>query len=273
MNEIKILNTEFERKLNEYISIENPHKRNKPIDVCDTPNALLAIGAKPLPIIINPNDVDKCLGSKTANKNKNSHDLTFDELSALPNLLANPVMIFKDPKNDNYVTVITDAFDKNGRPFVVGIELNTQEKNHDVNRIATMHGRDRAFESFIAKNGNKVQGYISRNILEGNLLAVNIKKAPNYYQSTGLQLPEKYSVFVSFDNSITHSMSSVKPLSEINKNLIFDNPAIPESHVKFNPLLKGKVDNLIEEAEKMIAIAKKELEPPPLSQNKKSGER
>lgn len=63
-------------------------KRNSPIFICETPNSLLAIGANPLPVVINPNDIDKCLAERTANKNKNSHSLSIRELSALPELLA-----------------------------------------------------------------------------------------------------------------------------------------------------------------------------------------
>ncbi|MCL2076835.1 MAG: AAA family ATPase [Oscillospiraceae bacterium] len=205
----------FSDNLNAYIL--NPQNRHSPIDVCETPNALLTIGAKPLPVVMNPNDIDKCLAGQTANKNKNSHDLTTKELGTLPELLENPAMVLKDPKTNN-ITVVTDMFDKIGNPFVIGVELNRAQDEYFVNRVATMHGRERAFESFIAKNGKKVQGFVPRMITEGNLLAINIEKAPNFLRPTGLQLPEGEE-FVSFDNSIAYSLKSVKGLSqEILKN-------------------------------------------------------
>ena len=206
---------DFPQNLGEYLS--NPKNRSNPIDVCETPNALIAIGAKPLPVVINPNDIDKCLSQRTANKNKNSHDLTVDELVSLPELLANPVFIFQeqDPSKPNYITIVTDKFDKDGNPLVIGVELNLQKDWGTVNRVSTMHGRDRAFESFIANNGNEVQGYIPRNIAEGNLLAINIEKAPNFLRPAGLQLPEGSEV-MSFDNSIPHNFSSVKSFDKNN---------------------------------------------------------
>ena len=99
---------DFKENLDGYLA--SPQNRNKPLQVGDTPNALLAIGAKQLPVVINPNDVDKCLAVRTANKNKNSHNLSVGEFMELPELLENPVMIFKDPKNPDYIAVVTDKF-------------------------------------------------------------------------------------------------------------------------------------------------------------------
>lgn len=178
---------DFSERLNEYLS--DTSKRNSPIIVCDTPNALLAIGAKPLPIVINPNDIDKCLAERTANKNKNSHSLTIGELGALPKLLAEPVLIFKEPKT-GYITIVTDRNDKEGRPLIIGVELECLQYKKKINRIASMYGRDRAIESFVAKNGKEVQGYIPRMIEMGQLLAINKEKAQIFFKSTGLQLPE-----------------------------------------------------------------------------------
>jgi len=203
----------FANNLQNYLSDpDNKKLRNNPISVCDTPNVLLAIGAKQLPVVMNPNDIDKCLASQTANKNKNTHNLTIDELNSLPELLANPVMIFKDQKT-GYITVVSDTTDKNGNPFVIGIELNSRVHNHIVNRVATMHGRERAFENFTARNGAEIQGFIPRNIAFGNLLAINKEKAPHFFRSTGLHLPEGKEI-VTFDNTITHTLENVNTSKE-----------------------------------------------------------
>ena len=189
----------FKDNLDKYLSDTN--KRNRPIDVCTTPKSLLAIGAKNLPVVMNPNDIDKCLASREANKNKNSHNLSVDELTKLPELIADPMMIFKGQK-EGYITVVTDVLDQNGNPFVVGVELDIQEKNHRVNRIASMHGRERASKNFIASNGKEVKGFIPRNIEEGNIISLNKEKATNFLRSTGLQLPEGKE-FATSENIIT----------------------------------------------------------------------
>ena len=236
-----IIKLSFIENLDNYLA--NPKNRNKPLDVCDTPNALLAIGAKQLPVVMNPTDVDKCLEGRTANKNKNSHDLSIGELMELPQLLQNPVVILKGDK-ENYITVVTDKSDKDGNLFVVGVELNSQNQWHDVNRIATMHGRERMYESFIAKNGNKVSGYVPRSIAEGKLLAINIEKAPEFLRSTGLQLPES-SKFVSYDNSITQSMNSVKSFDENifkEKSMENNNRQSVNSQPKYMDTPVGKVE-------------------------------
>jgi len=196
----------FIENLNAYIA--NPKNRHKPISVGETPNSLLAIGAKQLPMVMNPSDADKCLGTREATRHRNSHNLSVEELGSLPGLLANPVMMFKDPKT-SYITVVTDRFDKDGNPFVIGVELNLSKDWGAVNRIASIYGRERAIENFIAKNGKEVKGFIPRMIEEGNLLAVNIEKALNFLRPAGQQLPEGSEV-MSFDNSIAHSLRSVK---------------------------------------------------------------
>lgn len=203
----------FAENLDSYLS--NPRKRSNPLDVCETPNVLLAIGAEQLPVIMNPNDIDKCLSCRTSNRNKNSHDLTIEEMNSLPELLANPVMILQDPKNPNYKTVVTDTFDKDGQPFVIGIELAATMQRNTVNRVSTIYGRENAFEPFIAKStGKEVKGFIPRNIDEGNLLAVNINKAPTFFPVTQAIIAVGGENIVSFDNSIPHSMASVKPFDE-----------------------------------------------------------
>ena len=214
----------FTENLNAYIS--NPKNRHKPISVGDTPNALLAIGAKQLPVVINIREVKKCIDVMESSKNQNSHEFTKEEFSALPELLANPVMIFT--KDENNKTIITDKLDKHGKIVVIGVELNRAQDEYTVNRITTMHGRDNMTDKFIAKNGEEVEGFIPRNIADGNLLAININKAPEFLRPARLQLPEG-GKFVSFDNSITHSLKSVKCFG---KN-IFNRGEIMENEVNF----------------------------------------
>ena len=204
----------FKENLNAYIA--NPHKnRSKTLDVCATPNALLVVGAKQLPVVMNKGKVKTCLAEQAKKKNENPHALTIDEMLLLPDLIANPMLIFKETYLDNNGvekekhTIVTDMYDNRGKPIVIGLELNSKQDEYVVNRVTTMHGRDRMTGKFIAKNGKEVEGYIPRNIAEGNLIAMNIEKAPEFFRPNRLQLPEGEN-FVSFDNSITHSLRSVK---------------------------------------------------------------
>jgi hypothetical protein len=199
----------FSKNVTDYLA--NPKRdRSKPLEVGNTPNALLAIGAKQLPVVMNLNDVDKCLANKTANKNKNSHELTVAELNALPKLLANPVMMFKDPKKANYIVVVTDRLCKNGNPLIAVVELNAAGNRKTVHRVVTMYGKEAATEYFIP-----------RNIADGSLIAFNKEKAPNFLLPAGLRLPEGEKKFMSFDNSIPHTLNSVKEVDQNNFKEIF----------------------------------------------------
>jgi hypothetical protein len=208
----------FSKTLSDYISLPK-NKRNtvsKPLVVCATPLALVAIGAEPLLMTMNANDVDKCLASSSANKNKNSHELTFKELKQLPELLADPTFVFANTKNPNYLTIVSDKLDSLGRPFVIAVEMNfKQDWKNTVHRIATMYARNHALENHIAANGVEVQGYIPRMIAEGNLIAINIEKATNLLRPAGLQLPEG-KIFVTYDNIIAHPENSVNTQNQAN---------------------------------------------------------
>jgi DNA-binding cell septation regulator SpoVG len=223
------MTTPFAKNLNDYLS--NPGRRNSPIAVCDTPEALLAAGARQLPMVINPNDIDKCLGRRGAKRNKNTHGLTEEELSALPELLAEPAFIFADRERPSYIAVVSDRTDGEGRPFVIAVELEASVHNHAVNRITTMHGRERAFEPFIARNGKEVQGYVPRMIAERHLLAMDKAKATKLLRSTGLHLPEGEG-FVTLNNTLPHSQTLVKGFGKENAK---------EGNMTYEPYVPGGV--------------------------------
>jgi hypothetical protein len=248
---------DFSVNLNAYLSVKNNSGRNRPVPVCGTPNALIAlnnigISVPSFPITIKPNDIDKCLESQTANKNKNSHNLTFEELASLPNLLENPVMIFNTDKS-GYIAVVTDKFDNKGNPFVVAVELNQKSGFGAFHRVASMHGREHMFEPFIARNGNTVEGYITRNINDGNLLALNTEKAHEFFLSTGLQLPETEEQVVCFDNSIKQNLSSVNTFSInslrniLEPEILEDNMPEPKNNhpdnTQFDPTFYDNIPN------------------------------
>jgi len=54
----------------------------------------------------------------------------------------------------------------------------------------------------LRKMGNSVEGYVPRNIKNGSLIAINSKKAVDFFHSTGLQLPEGKGITTLNDNII-----------------------------------------------------------------------
>ena len=105
------------------------------------------------------------------------HSIALDELSKLPDQIANPVMLFKGSVPNSFV-VLTEMQDKSGKEVITAIHLKRYQNRMQVNRIASVYGKD------------NIVGYVNGNLKAGNLLDVDTKKAPTWFTSRGLQLPK-----------------------------------------------------------------------------------
>ena len=198
----------FAQRLADYVA--NPEEnRTQPIYVSKTPNSLLMLGAKQLDMIIRPSEVDKCMATEVTEAIKHPHNLTLEDMQQMPALLANPVMLFEGA-HKNSVVALTDIRDKDGDPIIIALQFDSKLRRHIVNRVTSMYGKRNALE--VSYNG--VRGYIQCNIEEGKLLAYNTKKATDFLQTSGLQLPIVEDQIIGFDNSIPYSLKSIKPLTQ-----------------------------------------------------------
>jgi hypothetical protein len=144
-------------------------KLNQPTKVADTPEILIRLGAKQLPIMISPRVIEKSLISK--------HDLTPELLKDLPVELHDPIMVFDSATVPNSFVIMTELRSPTGN-IVAAIHLNEHEQNHIVNRIGSVYGKDRdgAFIDWIKK---------------GLLRYINKNKSQIWLRSRGLQLPKE----------------------------------------------------------------------------------
>lgn len=188
----------YVQNLKQFI-LDADRPKNMPVMVGETPNSLAVAGAdRKLKLIIYPRTIKKCMGKPE--DIYHGHDLSFKILKKLPSELRNPVMIFKGSIPDSLVA-ITSLKDKNNKEIIVAISINKKEKRQLVNRVSSIYGKD------------DIHNYINKQINQGNLIAVNTQKANEMLQSLELQLPSE-ETFISFNNSISYSMQSVKGFEE-----------------------------------------------------------
>ena len=97
-----------------------------------TSDVLQAVGAKDLPVVINPDVIDKA---------QTKHNLPLSVFANLPVELRNPIMVFDSEKEKNSLVVLTQAL-HNGKPVVAMVHLSKRIYLYEVNDIASVHPRD-----------------------------------------------------------------------------------------------------------------------------------
>lgn len=167
----------------------------------DTPKSLTIFGAKTLPMVMTQDVLIKVTGGK--------HSIALDELSKLPDQIANPVMLFKGSAPNSFV-VLTEMQDKSGKEVITAIHLKRYQNRMQVNRIASVYGKD------------NIMGYVNGNLKAGNLLDVDTKKAPTWFTSRGLQLPKLVQTIIDAKNNIPQNQQEGNDQTDIRYSM--DNP-------------------------------------------------
>lgn len=167
----------------------------------DTPKSLTRFGAKTLPLVMTQDVLAKVTGKK--------HSIALEELSKLPDQIANPVMLFKGSAPNSFV-VLTEMQDKSGKEVITAIHLKRYQNRMQVNRIASVYGKD------------NIMGYVNGNLKAGNLLDVDTKKAPTWFTSRGLQLPKLVQTIIDAKNNIPQNQQEGNDQTDIRYSM--DNP-------------------------------------------------
>lgn len=136
------------------------------LNLGNTPNALIHSGLPNVPLMIAEKVIDKA---------HFDHALTKKQLKSLPDLLANPLMVFKSDTQPGSFVVITHEFQRND-PVMVAIKPNGEiERIKPVNIITSTYG--------------KPAGVIGSWIKKGLLISSDKKAALAFATTNGLQLP------------------------------------------------------------------------------------
>lgn len=163
----------------------NPYNALK---VCYTPQLLLDVGCEQLPMLYTQQHLRDALKNKSP-QNPHWHGLTAEQIKSIPDLLADPAIIFDSltphQNSKKSIMVVLDAVDNDNAPLIVSIlpkgEGIYNLEMVDSNFITSIYGKDRGFEN-----------YINRAIENNSILYWNKTKSQELFMFQGLQLPEAF---------------------------------------------------------------------------------
>ncbi|WP_315707523.1 LPD38 domain-containing protein [Brenneria uluponensis] len=141
------------------------------IKIGRTPPVLRALGAPNLDIYINRDTVRK-------STNGVKHDVPISVIERLPELMHDPIAIYRSATQDNAVVALLEANDVKGNPVVSAVHLSAALRRIEVNKIASVYGTE---------DGKKIKT-MER---EGLILYRREKENPDNPHSQGLQLPKE----------------------------------------------------------------------------------
>lgn len=146
------------RNLHQILDPERGQKSVPMLNVCFTPPALQAVGLHAFPVMITANKLREATQGK--------HSVPVAELEKLPELLEDPVAVFKNTAGeqgeDRGFAVLIEAKDGNGNPVLVPINIS---KDGKTNVITTLYGRQ------------DFNDWLKRQLKDNRLLYVRNKKS------------------------------------------------------------------------------------------------
>lgn len=173
------------------------------LKVCDTPEILLKVGLKQLPMLYTQKHLKDAVAQR--NDGKHKHGLAIEQIKSIPEKLREPIMIYDSfSRNDSVIAVVND-FDKDDNPIIVSIKPNGTGK-YEIEEI-----KSNFVTSIYSKENFKETFY--RSINEDKLLFCDKKKTQEMFERWGLQSPELTNSLV-FNTIIHQSRNIVKGSDE-----------------------------------------------------------
>ena len=231
----------------------------------ETSEYLQAADMDALPVVMPQKVVDKA--QRAPSLDRHGHKITDDVILELPELIKKPLMVFysetaaENGIEGRVLVCKKTVKGENGMrsPLFVAIHLNRKQGFQEVNRIATVFGKD-----------TNPYDYIIEQTLRGNLLAYSKKEAEKLLHSVRRQLPKENTAF-DFDTRIPHNDNSVNTQSMQNlqndassnkksvtgtENILFESEAEKAQYVSDSFNLSGAENYKTEGSmERMSSIA------------------
>ncbi|WP_052198397.1 LPD38 domain-containing protein [Pectobacterium fontis] len=146
-----------------------------PVKLGRTPPVLRALDAPNLDMVITRDTVRKAT-------NGVKHDAPLDVIARLPELMHDPLAIYRSATQNDAVVMLLEAQDMNKNPVVSAVHMSAKSGFIEVNRIASVYGT--------VGGMSKVQGMEDA----GLALYRREKQNPEWLRSRGLQLPKENTV-------------------------------------------------------------------------------
>ncbi|WP_317177165.1 LPD38 domain-containing protein [Pectobacterium sp. HCp5_1] len=140
-----------------------------------TPPVLRALGAPNLDMFINRDTVRKAT-------NGVKHDVPLSVIENLPELMHDPLAVYRSSTQTDAVVILLEAQDTNGNPVVSAVHMNAKRDRLEVNRVASVYGTIGGMA--------KIQGMENA----GLALYRRKKQNPEWLHSKELQLPKENTI-------------------------------------------------------------------------------
>ncbi|EKN3511464.1 TPA: LPD38 domain-containing protein [Yersinia enterocolitica] len=164
--EVEQYRSELDKAMRSLRSVDTPVKLGR------TPPVLKALGAPNLDMFITRDTVRKAT-------NGIKHEVPMSIIEQLPELLHDPLAVYRSSTQDNAVVVLLEAKDVSNNPVVTAIHLNAKKGFIEVNKIASVYGTVGGMQKI---NGMEDAGLT---------LYKREKQNPEKLHSRGLQLPKE----------------------------------------------------------------------------------
>ena len=113
------------------------------IQVGKIPPVMKALGIADKLIEIESGTIAKVLRPEPVYPNdKQGHNLTMDDVRAVPDLLADPIMVFKSRRREDSYVFFTERRDFKDRSIIIPIAVNKRKGRIIINEITSMYGRN-----------------------------------------------------------------------------------------------------------------------------------
>ncbi len=157
------------------------NRYNGDLKVGDTPQILLDVGCKQLPIFYTQKHLKDAIRPKGyKGEAVHHHGLTVNQIKDISNLLADPVMVYDSLSKDNSIVIVTSELDQDKCPIIAVIQPNGNARyNLEVvpsNFMLSVYGR------------NNFEDQLDNAINDDKILYINKNKSQMLFSVLGLQL-------------------------------------------------------------------------------------
>ena len=195
--------SEQQRYLNQIEQFYNGRlKAHQVIKIGHTPDYLIKLGAKSLPIVMKQSTLAKCI--RKPKGSKSAHNLSRAMIETLPVQILNPVFVINERQRNSFA-IITDYKDQNENHMLIALKLESNVQNIAVNEIVSFYGR------------NNLKIYLEKQN-EADIHILNSEKAKSLASLLRLQLPTTLQEFDS-KNKIPSLKESVNKKISIHDKL------------------------------------------------------
>ena len=139
------------------------------IQVGKIPPVMKALGIADEPVEIQSSTIMKILRPEPRyTYESQGHNLTMDDVRAIPKLLADPVMVFTSRTREDSYVFFTERKDSENRSIIIPIAVNKRKGRIIINEITSMYGRNNEFE------------FVHSSIESGNLVYMDKKRTEEW---------------------------------------------------------------------------------------------